>query len=112
MDSALTAAAISLFDNAASTTEMTQVLDRLIFYLRVVHSVDFYAPALYLHEDAMPHPCHIMHVRLNPAEVRASAAAAAMVPRQQQRMKNTVTPSQSSDPARVRIGSMMSMVIV
>ncbi|VDP70868.1 unnamed protein product [Echinostoma caproni] len=50
---------------AADNTEMLQVLDRLILYLRIVHSVDFYAPALYVNEDAMPHPCLLLHLFAN-----------------------------------------------
>ncbi|KAF5401874.1 Serrate RNA effector molecule [Paragonimus heterotremus] len=54
---------------ATDDSELFQVLDRLILYLRIVHSVDFYAPALYVNEDAMPHPCHLIHVRPSRADV-------------------------------------------
>ncbi|KAF8570788.1 hypothetical protein P879_00108 [Paragonimus westermani] len=54
---------------ATDDSELFQVLDRLILYLRIVHSVDFYAPALYVNEDAMPHPCHLIHVRPSWADV-------------------------------------------
>ena len=40
-----------------------QVLDRLLFYLRVVHSVDYYTGSQYHIEDEMPNRCGIMHVR-------------------------------------------------
>ncbi|CAH8594950.1 unnamed protein product [Dicrocoelium dendriticum] len=66
-------------------TEMLRMLDRLVLYLRVVHSVDFYAPAIYPNEDAMPHPCQIIHVRpsktdLTKALSRTICANAAIAP--------------------------------
>jgi hypothetical protein len=39
------------------------VLDRMLLYLRVVHSVDFYNLAEYSSEDEMPNRCGILHVR-------------------------------------------------
>ncbi|TGZ65849.1 hypothetical protein CRM22_005680 [Opisthorchis felineus] len=49
---------------------LAKALDYLILYLRVVHSVDFYAGAIYPMEDSMPHRCGILHARgdrgLNP----------------------------------------------
>lgn len=40
-----------------------QVLDRMILYLRIVHSVDYYSANEYPNEDEMPHRCGIMHAR-------------------------------------------------
>ena len=40
-----------------------QVLDCLIWYLRVVHSVDFYNGVSFPSEDCMPHRCGIFTVR-------------------------------------------------
>lgn len=40
-----------------------QVLDRLLLYLRIVHSVDYYINCDYPSEDEMPTRCGIMHVR-------------------------------------------------
>lgn len=34
--------------------EMLKVLDRLLWYLRIVHSVDYYNSGEYLNEDLMP----------------------------------------------------------
>ena len=34
--------------------ELVKVLDKLLFYLRIVHSVDFYSCSEYPHEDEMP----------------------------------------------------------
>ena len=39
------------------------VLDKLILYLRVVHSFDFYNSIEYQQEDSMPNRCGIMFVR-------------------------------------------------
>ncbi|CAI4228643.1 unnamed protein product [Auanema sp. JU1783] len=40
-----------------------KALDKLVFYLRVVHSVDFYGHLDYPNEDNMPSRCGILHVR-------------------------------------------------
>jgi len=39
------------------------VIDRLVLYLRAVHSVDYYAAVEYPNEDEMPHRCGIVHAR-------------------------------------------------
>lgn len=53
-------------------TEVTQIekdersssiLDRLILYLRIVHSIDYYNSTEYQQEDFMPYRCGVMHVR-------------------------------------------------
>ncbi|VDD92280.1 unnamed protein product [Enterobius vermicularis] len=41
-------------------------LDRIILYLRIVHSVDFYNHGEYPNEDVMPNRCGMMHVRAAP----------------------------------------------
>ncbi|VDN07182.1 unnamed protein product [Thelazia callipaeda] len=38
-------------------------LDRIIMYLRIVHSIDFYNHGEYPNEDVMPNRCGMMHVR-------------------------------------------------
>ena len=43
--------------------ELVKVLDKLLFYLRIVHSVDFYNHSEYPNEDEMPNRCGIMHAR-------------------------------------------------
>lgn len=40
-----------------------QVLDRLLLYLRIVHSVDYYNTCEYPSEDEMPNRCGMIHVR-------------------------------------------------
>lgn len=42
---------------------LLRVLDRLILYLRVVHSLDYYNGSDYPYEDEMPNRCGIIHVR-------------------------------------------------
>ncbi|OQV19076.1 Serrate RNA effector molecule-like protein [Hypsibius exemplaris] len=43
--------------------ELEKVLDRLLIYLRIVHSLDFYNCSDYPLEDEMPNRCGIIHVR-------------------------------------------------
>lgn len=42
---------------------LTKVLDRIIFYLRIVHSLDYYNHCEYPNEDEMPNRCGILHAR-------------------------------------------------
>ncbi|CAG0899642.1 unnamed protein product [Darwinula stevensoni] len=51
---------------------LAKVLDRLILYLRIVHSVDYYNHSEYPHEDEMPNRCGIMHVRGSPPMSRVT----------------------------------------
>merc|ERR1712098_456806 len=44
------------------------ILDKLVLYLRIVHSYDFYNQNEYLLEDEMPNRCGLFHVRPAPAE--------------------------------------------
>lgn len=46
--------------------ELMRVLDRLVLYLRIVHSVDYYNHCEYPYEDEMPNRCGIMHARSGP----------------------------------------------
>ncbi|XP_016966575.1 serrate RNA effector molecule homolog isoform X2 [Drosophila biarmipes] len=43
--------------------QLIAVLDRLILYLRIVHSVDYYNHCEYPYEDEMPNRCGIIHAR-------------------------------------------------
>lgn len=45
---------------------LIKVLDRLLLYLRIVHSVDYYNHSEYASEDEMPNRCGIMHARGSP----------------------------------------------
>ncbi|XP_055347029.1 serrate RNA effector molecule homolog B-like [Paramacrobiotus metropolitanus] len=46
--------------------ELDKVLDRLLLYIRIVHSLDFYNCSDYPLEDEMPNRCGIIHVRGQP----------------------------------------------
>ena len=43
--------------------EVLKVLDKLILYLRIVHSIDLYSHAQYQNEDEMPNRLGLLHVR-------------------------------------------------
>uniref|UniRef100_A0AAY4ENN8 SERRATE/Ars2 C-terminal domain-containing protein n=1 Tax=Denticeps clupeoides TaxID=299321 RepID=A0AAY4ENN8_9TELE len=43
--------------------KLVKVLDRLLLYLRIVHSIDYYNSCEYPSEDEMPNRCGIIHVR-------------------------------------------------
>ena len=47
---------------------LLRVLDRLLLYLRVVHSLDYYNGGDYPYEDEMPNRCGIVHVRGPPPD--------------------------------------------
>lgn len=48
--------------------QLINVLDKLILYLRIVHSVDFYNHCEYPYEDEMPNRCGIIHARGPPPQ--------------------------------------------
>jgi hypothetical protein len=56
--------------------ELIAVLDRLILYLRIVHSVDYYNHAEYPNEDEMPNRCGIMHARGIPPTTKVTNVTA------------------------------------
>lgn len=43
--------------------KMIAVLDRMVWYLRIVYSIDFYNGIEYPNEHEMPHRCGIVHAR-------------------------------------------------
>ncbi|XP_014260157.1 serrate RNA effector molecule homolog isoform X2 [Cimex lectularius] len=49
-----------------------KVLDRLLLYLRIVYSVDYYNMSQYTSEDEMPNRCGIMHLRGMPSNTEVS----------------------------------------
>lgn len=51
--------------------QLISVLDSIILYLRIVHSVDFYNHCEYPYEDEMPNRCGIIHAR-GPAPSKVS----------------------------------------
>lgn len=48
--------------------QLINVLDKLILYLRIVHSLDFYNHCEYPYEDEMPNRCGIIHARGPPPQ--------------------------------------------
>ncbi|VDN14027.1 unnamed protein product, partial [Dibothriocephalus latus] len=44
-------------------SSLARALDRLLIYLRIVYSVDYYSATVYQFEDSMPHRCGIFHAR-------------------------------------------------
>lgn len=42
---------------------VAKLLDKLILYLRIVHSIDYYNATEYQQEDWMPNRCGVLHVR-------------------------------------------------
>lgn len=51
---------------------LIKVLDRLLLYLRIVHSVDYYNHSEYPSEDEMPNRCGIIHARGLPPSVKVT----------------------------------------
>jgi len=49
--------------NIEIDSELSLVLDRLVLYLKLVHSLDFYNCTHYATEDEMPNRCGLFHVR-------------------------------------------------
>ena len=58
----------SVLENIPEDCSDVMVLDRLILYLRLVHSFDFYNGTEYPNEDEMPNRCGMLHVRPSKAD--------------------------------------------
>lgn len=54
---------------------LISVLDKIILYLRIVHSVDYYNHCEYPHEDEMPNRCGILHARGPPPMTQTDISA-------------------------------------
>ncbi len=54
--------------------ELIRVLDRMLLYLRIVHSVDFYNHSEYPNEDEMPNRCGLIHARAAPTTSNVTQA--------------------------------------
>ena len=64
--------------NLSRDENLLRVLDRLVLYLRVVHSLDYYSGGDYPYEDEMPNRCGIIHVRGIPPEKATQAEGKAL----------------------------------
>lgn len=51
---------------------LLSVLDRIILYLRIVHSLDYYNHCEYPNEDEMPNRCGILHARGPPPTAKVN----------------------------------------
>ncbi|XP_050541392.1 serrate RNA effector molecule homolog isoform X2 [Daktulosphaira vitifoliae] len=50
-------------DTTDKDVQLFKALDKMLLYLRIVHSVDYYNHSEYINEDEMPNRCGIMHAR-------------------------------------------------
>ena len=48
-------------------------MDKMVLYLRIVHSVDFYNHSEYPNEDEMPNRCGILHARGIPPPAKVTS---------------------------------------
>ncbi|XP_041842081.1 serrate RNA effector molecule homolog B-like isoform X2 [Melanotaenia boesemani] len=86
--------------------KLLKVLDRLLLYLRLVHSVDYYNFCEYPSEDEMPHRCGLIHVRgplpvakITPTEVSEHQRMC------EERLAPLISPSETlSDEEAARLG--------
>jgi len=53
----------ALTESDISIEDLKMLLDRLVLYLRMVHSIDFYGQKEYKGEDRMPNRCGLLHIR-------------------------------------------------
>uniref|UniRef100_UPI0009B45916 serrate RNA effector molecule homolog n=1 Tax=Monopterus albus TaxID=43700 RepID=UPI0009B45916 len=98
----------------ASSSEVTvetddkllKVLDRLLLYLRLVHSVDYYNFCEYPAEDEMPHRCGLIHVRGPLPVAKITAAEVSEHQRMcEQRLAPLLSPSETlSEEEAVKLG--------
>lgn len=74
----LLGAELSQIDGGDQTLERNEhsikVLDRLIYYLRIVHSFDYYNVTEYPNEDEMPNRIGLVHVRGLPPSLKVQQA--------------------------------------
>ncbi len=61
-------------NSVARDEELIGVLDRMVLYLRIVHSVDFYNHSEYPNEDEMPNRCGLIHARSAPPSSNVTQA--------------------------------------
>ena len=55
-----------------------KLLDKLIMYLRLVHSIDYYNATEYQQEDYMPNRCGVLHVR-GSSELKSNSNTASVI---------------------------------
>uniref|UniRef100_A0A3P8V0S2 Serrate, RNA effector molecule n=1 Tax=Cynoglossus semilaevis TaxID=244447 RepID=A0A3P8V0S2_CYNSE len=86
--------------------KLLKVLDRLLLYLRLVHSVDYYNFCEYPAEDEMPHRCGLIHVRGPLPVAKITAAEVSEHQRMcEERLSPLLSPSETlSEEEAVRLG--------
>uniref|UniRef100_A0A4W6FVP3 Serrate, RNA effector molecule n=1 Tax=Lates calcarifer TaxID=8187 RepID=A0A4W6FVP3_LATCA len=86
--------------------KLLQVLDRLLLYLRLVHSVDYYNFCEYPAEDEMPHRCGLIHVRGPLPVAKITAAEVSEHQRMcEERLAPLLSPSETlSEEEAARLG--------
>ncbi len=87
--------------------DLVGVLDRMLFYLRTVHSVDFYNHSEYPNEDEMPNRCGIMHARgaPPPGNVAAVNEIDEYITAFEKKMGSFLTPRPNlSEPEAAKLG--------
>lgn len=90
-----------------SPEEVKNVVDKLLLYLRVVHSIDYYNQNDYKGEDEMPNRCGLMHVRQGEEEAAAAslhteAELDKFWAEMQPRLAQFTTPSSKVDEAEAK----------
>ncbi|KAK2899367.1 serrate RNA effector molecule homolog [Channa argus] len=86
--------------------KLLKVLDRLLLYLRLVHSVDYYNFCEYPAEDEMPHRCGLIHVRGPLPVAKITAAEVSEHQRMcEERLAPLLSPSETlSEEEAARLG--------
>lgn len=86
--------------------KLLKVLDRLLLYLRLVHSVDYYNFCEYPAEDEMPHRCGLIHVRGPLPVAKITAAEVSEHQRMcEERLSPLLSPSETlSEEEAARLG--------
>jgi len=54
--------------------QLIKILDRMLYYLRIVHSIDYYQATDYPQEDFMPNRIGIMHARGSPPSSKVTSS--------------------------------------
>lgn len=81
-------------------------MDRLILYLRVVHSVDYYNCSEYSQEDSMPNRCGVIHVRGAPLSTTTQSELTNFMQQFEARLKTfTDSHEKVDDEEAIKLGA-------
>ena len=86
--------------------DLTSYLDKLLVYLRLVHSIDFYNHSEYPHEDEMPNRFGLIHIRGPvPKERQERSAMEMLIMSQKRRLRTfTETPTKLTEDETMVLG--------